>query len=134
LREKINSEAFIELNNNFINWFYDDGYFKKHKGFRLLAIDGSITEVPNTEKTREYFGFYNNQSQRKLARAMFGVIYDIENDMILESKISNWKEAERDTAKELIERLEKKGFQNHLIIFDRGYPSKTFISFLEKGN
>jgi hypothetical protein len=132
LREKINPEAFIDLNDNFINWFYNDGDFKKYKGFRLLAIDGSITEVPNTEKTREYFGYYNNQSQKKLARAMFGVIYDIENDMILESKISNWKEAERDIAKELIEQLEGKGFQNDLIIFDRGYPSKAFISFLEK--
>lgn len=98
----------------------------------MLSVDGSITEVPNTDKTREYFGYYNNQSERKLARAMVSVIYDIENDLILESYICNWKTAERDAAKELIISLEKKGFQNDLIVFDRGYPSKDFISFLDK--
>jgi hypothetical protein len=131
LRDKINPEAFIDLNDNFINWFYDDGEFKRYRGFRLLCVDGSITEVPNMQKTRDYFGSYNNQSDRELARSMVSVIYDVENDFILESKICNWKTAERDAAKELIERLEKKGFQNDLIIFDRGYPSKDFISFLE---
>lgn len=106
LREKIDPEAFIDLNNNFINWFYGDGEFKTYKGFRLLSVDGSITEVPNTEKTRECFGYYNNQSERKLARAIVSVIYDVENDLILESNICNWKTAERDVTKELIVRLE----------------------------
>jgi hypothetical protein len=134
LREKINPGAFIDLNDNFINWFYGDGDFKRYRGFRLLCIDGSITEIPNTEKAREYFGYYSNQSERKLARAMVSVIYDAQNDLILESKICNWKTAERDVAKELINCLENKGFQKDLIIFDRGYPSKDFISFLdEKG-
>jgi hypothetical protein len=131
IREKISPLAFIDLNDNFINWFYSDGAFKKFKGFRLLAVDGSITEVPNTEKTRSFFGHYNNQSEFKLARSMVSVIYDIENDLIVESNICNWRTAERDVAKELITQLEIKGFRNDLIIFDRGYPSKNFISFLE---
>lgn len=88
--------------------------------------------MPNTEKTREYFGYYSNQSERKLARAMVSVIYDAQNDLILESKICNWKTAERDVAKELIECLENKEYENDLIIFDKGYPSKDFISFLDK--
>ena len=131
LREKIKPSAFTLLNDNFINWFYGDGDFKRFKDFRLLSIDGSITEVPNTEKTREYFGYYHNQSEKKLARAMVNVIYDIENDLIVESNICNWKTAERDVAIELITQLENKGFKNDLILFDRGYPSKKFISFLE---
>ena len=62
---------------------------------------------------------------------MVSVIYDIENDKILESNISNWKTSERDVAKEMIKSLEQKGFKNDLILFDRGYPSSDFISFLE---
>lgn len=131
LRQRIKPEAFIDLNNTFINWFYDDDQFKRFRGFRLLAIDGSITEIPNTKESGEYFGYYNNKSERKLPRAMASVIYDIENDFILESKICNWKSSERAVAKELIESLEIKGFKNDLIIFDRGYPSKEFVSFLE---
>ena len=131
LRQKIKSEAFVELNDNFTSWFYDDDNFKKYKGYRLLAIDGSITEIPNTNSNREYFGYYHNQSDRQQARAMACVIYDIENDYILESDIRTWKAAERDVAQELIERLLSKGSKNDLILFDRGYPSKEMFDFLE---
>ncbi len=131
LRQKISPEAFIHLNDDFITWFYDDDNFKKFKGYRLLAIDGSVTEIPNTACTREYFGYHHNQSQRKNARAMFSVIYDIKNDYILESDIRTWKAAEREVAKELITKLENKGFKNDLFLFDRGYPSREMFSFLE---
>lgn len=131
LRQKIKPEAFMQLNNNFINWFYNDDNYKKYKGYRLLSIDGSITEIPNTISTREHFGYYHKQSERQQARAMVSVIYDVENDYILESDICTWKAAERDLAKELIERLEKKGFKNDLFLFDRGYPSKEMFDFLE---
>jgi hypothetical protein len=47
LREKIIPSAFIDLNDNFIDWFYSDGVFKRFKGFRLLSVDGSITDVTN---------------------------------------------------------------------------------------
>jgi len=87
LRQKIKPEAFIHLNDDFITWFYDDDNFKKFKGYRLLAIDGSVTEIPNTARTREYFGYHHNQNQRQNARAMFSVIYDIENDYILWNQI-----------------------------------------------
>ena len=131
LRQKIKPEAFVHLNDDFITWFYDDDNFKKFRGYRLLAIDGSITEIPNTVCTREYFGYHHNQSQRKNARAMFSVIYDIENDYILESDIRTWKTGEREIAKELIIKLENKGFKNDLFLFDRGYPSREMFSFLE---
>ncbi|MFZ7121215.1 MAG: IS4 family transposase [Eubacteriaceae bacterium] len=134
LRQKIRPEAFEQLNDNFISWFYDADNFKKIRGYRLLSIDGSITEIPNILNTKEYFGYHHNQSDRQTARAMVGVIYDIENDFILESDIRNWKNAERDVAKELIERLEVKGFKNDLFLFDRGYPSKDMFDFLESKN
>lgn len=131
LRKKIKPDAFIQLNETFVKWFYGDDDFKKYKDYRLLSIDGSITEIPNTSGTREHFGYYHNQSDRQQARSMVCVIYDVENDFILESDIRTWKAAERDVAKELIERLELKGFKNDLLLFDRGYPSKDMFDFLE---
>lgn len=50
------------------------------------------------------------------------------------SDIRTWKAAERDLAKELIERLENKGFKNDLFLFDRGYPSNEMFKFLESKN
>jgi len=131
LRQKIKPEAFVQLNEKYISWLYDDDEYKKYKNYRLLSIDGSITEIPNTLSNREHFGYYHNQSDRQQARAMVSVVYDIENDYILESDIRTWKAAERDLAKELIERLETKGFKNDLFLFDRGYPSKDMFEFLE---
>ena len=118
----------MELNDIFVSQFYEDSY-KKYKGFRLLAIDGSITEIPNTELNREYFGYYHNQSSWKQSRAMATVIYDVENDIISESDIRNWKSAERAVAMELIERLEEKNIKNNLFLFDRGYTSVEMFNF-----
>jgi len=129
LRQKISPQAFVELNDIFVSQFYEDSY-KKYKGFRLLAIDGSITEIPNTELNREYFGYYHNQSSWKQSRAMATVIYDVENDIIVESDIRSWKSAERAVAMELIERLEEKNIKNNLFLFDRGYPSVEMFNFL----
>jgi len=111
LRQKIKPDAFMQLNDNYISWFYNDDNYKKYKGYRLLSIDGSITEIPNTANNRKYFGYYHNQSDRQQARAMVSVIYDIENDYILEPDIKMWKAAERDLARELIGRLENKGLK-----------------------
>lgn len=131
LRQKIKPEAFKELNDGYISWFYDDDNFKKYKNYRLVAIDGSITEIPNTTINREYFGYHHNQSNKQQARAMVSVIYDIENDCILESDIRTWKTAEREVAKDLIERLGTKGYKNDLFLFDRGYPSDDMFEYLE---
>jgi hypothetical protein len=121
----------MQLNDTYISWFYSDDNFKKYKGYRLLSIDGSITEIPNTLNNREHFGYYHNQSDRQQARAMVCVIYDVENDTILESDIRTWRAAERDVAKDLIEKLELKGFKKDIFLFDRGYPSKDMFDFLE---
>jgi len=131
LRQKIKPEAFMQLNDEYISWFYNDDNYQKYMGYRLLSVDGSVTEIPNTSSNREYFGYYHNQSDREQARAMMSVIYDIENDYILESDIRTWKAAERDLAKELIERLGNKGYKKDLFLFDRGYPSKEMFDFLE---
>lgn len=132
LRQKISPKAFIELNDMFMEKFYDEVKFKTHKGYRLLAIDGSITEVPNSKKTRKYFGTYHNQSEYGIARAMVSVIYDIENDFLIETDITSWQSSEREVAKKLIKKLETKGFKNDLILFDRGYPSVDIFNFLEE--
>ena len=132
LRQKISPTALIELNDLFVEWYYQDGDFKKYREYRLLGIDGSITEIPNTECNREYFGYYHNQSEWKQSRAMMSTVYDIENDIIIESNICSWKSGEREVAKELIDKVCSKGKQNDLYLFDRGYPSKDMYYYLMK--
>lgn len=130
-RQKISPTAFIKMADAITSWFYGDDDFKKFRGYRLSAIDGTVLEINNSERLRKAFG-YNESKKVKQARARASCIYDIENDMIITSKITKYTAAERDTAVELIEQLKKLGLKNDLILFDRGYPSVKFISYLEE--
>jgi hypothetical protein len=132
-RKKISHEAFIKLSDSIIKWFYTDTEFKQFKGYRLLAIDGSILEVSNTNELMEEFGYAENQSV-KVARAKASGVYDIENDMMLASKITKYTLSERAIAIELINKVEQLSFKNDLYLLDRGYPSKQLMSFIESKN
>lgn len=129
-RQKISPTAFIKMADAIISWFYGDDDFKTFKGYRLSAIDGSILELNNSERLRETFGYVENKTI-KLARAKASGIYDIENDMMLTSIITKYDTSERELAIKLIEKLKEIGLKNELILFDRGYPSKNLVSYLE---
>jgi hypothetical protein len=129
-RQKISPTAFVKMSDEIIKWFYKDTDFKRYKGYRLLGIDGTVLEINNTEKLRNEFGYIENQTI-KVARARAQGLYDVENDMMLTSVIGKYKASERTQAEELITKLEELGFESDLFLFDRGYPSRDFILFLE---
>jgi hypothetical protein len=105
-RQKISPKAFIALNEAVIKWFYKDDEYKTFNGYRLSAIDGSILELNNSERLRNAFGYVENITV-KVARALSAGIYDIENDMMITSKITRYPTSERDLAVELIEQLKE---------------------------
>lgn len=76
------------------------------------------------------YGYAENKTTQ-VARALASGIYDIENNIMLTTKITKYKTGERDLAKDLIDQLKDIGLKNDLILFDRGYPSKDFIEHLE---
>lgn len=127
-RQKISPTDFIKMADSIISWYYGDDDFKTFKGYRLSAIDASILELNNSERLRDAFG-YGEGKTVKLARAKASGIYDIENDMMITSKITRYTTGEREIAVELIEKLKTMGLKNDLILFDRGYPSRNFISY-----
>lgn len=128
-RKKISPTAFIKLTDAVADWFYDDDSFKKFRGFRLSAVDGSIFELNNSQRLRDAYGYAEGKTV-KMARAMASSIYDLQNKMIMVSKITRYDAAERDVAMDMIEELITKGLKNDLILFDRGYPSRKFIAYL----
>jgi len=132
-RQKISPSAFITLSKAVIQWFYKHDDFKTFKGYRLCAVDGSVFELHNSEQLRSYFGSTQNKTIT-YARAQVSCVYDIENDLILTSKIAPYRTGERAIAKETIEDLKDLGLKNDLILFDRGYPSKHFISYMENSD
>jgi len=130
-RLKILPEAFMKLFYHIVEGFYKNDNYKKYRGYRLSAIDGTKLEINNSEVLRNAFGFDEN-STTKVARAMASVIYDIENDKMIAATIRHNKTGEREIAIELIEKIKEFGLKNDLILFDRGYPSTDLISYLEE--
>ena len=130
-RQKISPLAFVKMADEITKWYYSND-FKKFNGYRLSAIDSSILEINNSERLRNAFGYSEGSSTQKLARAKASGIYDIENGMMITSKISKYTDGEREVAVELIEKLKQLGLKNDLMLFDRGYPSKKFFAYLQE--
>ena len=134
-RQKLSLEAFSSLNDELIKEYYSDNDFKKYKGWRLLAIDGSTLEIPDTPETQDFYGYSENQvSNLKIARAKMSELYDIENELSISATLGHYKSSERQLAKENIETMLSFGHDKvkTLIIFDRGYPSFDLIRFLNE--
>ena len=98
-----------------------------------MAIDGSHIALPPEAALREYYGATGHEKSAATARA--SVLYDIENDIIIDAKIEPLTADERTLAKGHIEALTGMGLdfggRKPLVILDRGYPSKDFIEYLE---
>ncbi|MEN1968597.1 IS4 family transposase [Lentibacillus sp. N15] len=133
-RQKLRPVAFTLLNDEFIRGFYEDGDFKTFHNFRLLAIDGSVVEIPDTKETRNTYGYWGSNADPSVARAFASNLYDIENKVTISSVFGNFHDSERDLAKRNIEKLQsfEQPSVRDLILFDRGYPSIAFMIDLEK--
>lgn len=129
-RQKISPRAFQILFEENVKLFYTATDLKTYKGYRLLAIDGSTLELQNTEELRATFGYAENNSALKVARARISGLYDLENEFMIDAIIGRYDLDEREFALEHIKKLQTYGLQKDLILFDRGYPSKNMIAVL----
>lgn len=134
-RQKLSPAAFTLLNDELVQAFYEDGDFKTYHGFRLLAMDGSVMELPNTSETRNVYGYTTTYKVGfRIARALSSHLYDLENKLVLSTCLSRYDDNERDLAKRNVEHLLslETGPVRNLILFDRGYPSAEFMLYLQK--
>jgi hypothetical protein len=88
---KLKHEFFIELNQKaIVEIMYEEGDFKRYKGLRLLAIDGSKVRLPETEEIRREFGAieYKNTKENIAGKHNYGlasVMYDVLNKIAVDS-------------------------------------------------
>lgn len=54
-RRKVSPKAFIHLLNEVNKWFYNDTPFNKYRGYRLLAIDGTVLQIHDSKNLRNVF-------------------------------------------------------------------------------
>lgn len=124
-RNKIHPEVFKHLSNKLINEFYtdNDASIKLWKGFRLLAVDGSRMNLPNTKELAKEFGRTKNQNKPGNVQARVSVLYDVLNKYVIDGILSPLAVGEKDSAIKHLNFTQK----NDLIIYDRGYPSFEIV-------
>ena len=128
-RKKINPSAFFSLFKESVELFYKDSGFKRYHGYRVMAIDGTKYNLPNSTEMKDIYGFQNNTNEQ--AQALGSCLYDVLNGIVMDALIAPFNANERTLAKQHIEELSKIKTNKEIVIMDRGYPSAELISFIE---
>jgi hypothetical protein len=132
-RAKLNYTAFEEFAYMARDVFYKDGEYDTFKGFKILAIDGSVTTLPNSDDIKKEFNPMKVKCQIKdyekdVVQARISCLYDVLNNIVIDSSLTNKNKSEdndliaydeRTLAYKHLECCDK----NDLTIMDRGYPS-----------
>ena len=124
-RQKLKPEFFQDGLHHFVDSFYtdNDGRVKLWHGKRLLAVDGSIIDLPYSKTLEEIYGTYHNQHQSLHIKAKISLLYDVLNEMVLDGRMGKYTDSERGLALFHLPRAQK----GDIILYDRGYPSFDFI-------
>ncbi len=124
-RNKIKPEVFKHLSSVLVTEFYTDNdlSIKLWNGFRLLAVDGSMINLPDTKELEKFYGRTRNQTGSGVVQARTSVLYDVLNKIVIDSKLVPNSVGEILLAKKHLSYTKKGDF----IIYDRGYPSFELV-------
>lgn len=129
-RKKLSHTAFVELNQQVVEKFYEQPHTKTWQGFRLCAIDGSKLRLPQEAEVIEEFGLHTGRlSQRDVPMALASLYYDVLNQLVIDAGIYPSNTPERSCVQHHLEQAQK----NDLVLLDRGYPTFwLYTLFAEK--
>jgi len=135
-RQYLKPDIFIDLAKDYLRSFYQKTpeEVRKYKGYAILAVDGSMFEIPNTQELREeYKAQAGSPEDMTPARARVSMLYDLANGFIVDALISDCGKGEETLCYENLENAkEVLDLRNCIIIFDRGYPSVELLLYLEE--
>jgi hypothetical protein len=130
-RQKVEPALFQHLNQLVVEKFYTlygaEGGVKRWQGRRVLGIDGTMINLPDTAETRAHYTRHGNQYGRAIrVQALGSVCYDLLNDVALDATLGK-QVAEKESI-----------FTSHLqvtvpgdvLVLDRGYADYGVMAFL----
>jgi Transposase DDE domain. len=128
-RLKIHPKVFDWLNQEYLHMYYceDNEQLQTFKGYIPTAIDGSDIHLPSSPETQSKYGDSNAWSDYPVVMGSASCAYDVINHMILDACLNKYKHCERDSARTHIRNIGERYPQEHIYIFDRGYPSAEFL-------
>jgi hypothetical protein len=101
-----------------------------HKGYIVVAFDGSYYDLPDSKELLDSFGGMGGNCDSPTA--LVEVAYDVLNKVVISGSINSSKAQERSCAIELFPKIKAIVSEPVIMLFDRGYPSREFIKNLPK--
>ncbi len=92
-RKKLKYQAFIELDQEQVSYFYHNYPCRDWNGYRLLSVDGSTMRLPSKHDIALYFGGISEDGDCPLARV--SQLYDLRNKVTVDAVISPYSIGER---------------------------------------
>ena len=127
-RQKLKHTAFIELNQDQVSYFYEHFQWQSWHGKRLLAMDGSMTDLPNTQGLQDHFGYWQPKMGGRCAKARVSQLFDVLNKISVDALIMPKENGERVLAAHHCQHLTK----DDLVLLDRGYPAFWLFSLIRQ--
>lgn len=118
-RQKLKHTAFIELNQVQVAYFYQHYTPVRWHDLRLLALDGSMSSVPNTPDLAAHFGVWHPQAGGVCPKARLSQLFDVLNHVTLDAQLAPKAVGERSLAARHWACLAV----GDLVLLDRGYPA-----------
>src|SRR5882762_373970 len=137
-RAKLLASAFIELNQKAVlSNFYGPEYqalVKRWRGYRLLAIDGSLVRLPSSKALFQEFGeiaIVNQHGKHdRYPQARISVLYDVLNGLVLEGQLVASAQGETQLGHTHLAQVQT----NDVVLTDRGYAGyRWFVDCLQHG-
>jgi hypothetical protein len=125
-RLKLGFEAFIELNQKALDYFYRKFHLMKWHGFNLRAVDGSTVQLPRTEAVADHFGSWHPRQGDKCPMARISQMFDPINKISIHATINPKEIGERELAAGHFLNL----LANDLVLLDRGYPAYWLFNLI----
>lgn len=130
-RQKVQPALFQHLNNLVVEKFYTvyaaDGGVKWWQGRRVIGIDGTMINLPDTAMTREqYTGHRNQHAGGERVQALGSVCYDLLNDLALDATLGK-QQAEKES---LFTSHLKVTVPGAVVVLDRGDADYGMMVFL----
>lgn len=126
-RAFLKASAFRDLNDQLIGIAEVFG-LRNHtwNGLRLLAVDGSTLRLPKASPNiASYFGGATSSHGTFLPMARISYLYEVRTGLIIDARISPYKEGEWAQALDLIG---GKVWNNDCVLYDRGYNDSNIIA------
>jgi hypothetical protein len=93
---KLKFQGFVELNQHLVRYFQQHFNPKTWFGFRLLAIDGSTTRLPQIEAIAEHFGQWCVRQGTPSTMARVSQLFDVLNKITIDGIIYPKSSGERE--------------------------------------